>query len=445
MDEFVISKEVANKLKSITPFIDYNTISRIFNKLTDYAEVITEGKLSGIINFNYSLNSIQTNMIIDLLLEIQALSRIYVIAQKGKRDLEGEFLSNIFSDPNNPGAISSYISLRTMLENRLNHQVQQYNMNMNKSNTTMSIPINELHGHVKTYRDLSSGNITVSHKAQHGYVAASLHDAYLTILNRTDWWDDRTYMKYFFNEDDSSRRNLNLVTRAERLSLFLIHNNMKAVLNYFQELAAARLRARQVEAEEAMEARAVENVRNDESSIKFSDKLLMTPFGKQYGARIDAIIVDIFSSGRITALDKDEDGISTLVASLYQVYKALPQSLSMNQNIDMCMSLVYYLLGMDFGIKKFTEIFIYNDKRVPFSRFFPEVKDDVDEFLTRVFIVFFEQSFSTIFRIVKSLDMKQYACAFIIKRIYLIKGEELPTFGFFLIKAIARYGKIKVF
>ena len=445
MDEFVISKEVANKLKSITPFIDYNTISRIFNKLTDYAEVITEGKLSGIINFNYSLNSIQTNMIIDLLLEIQALSRIYVIAQKGKRDLEGEFLSNIFSDPNNPGAISSYISLRTMLENRLNHQVQQYNMNMNKSNTTMSIPINELHGHVKTYRDLSSGNITVSHKAQHGYVAASLHDAYLTILNRTDWWDDRTYMKYFFNEDDSSRRNLNLVTRAERLSLFLIHNNMKAVLNYFQELAAARLRARQAEAEEAMEARAVENVRNDESSIKFSDKLLMTPFGKQYGARIDAIIVDIFSSGRITALDKDEDGIRTLVASLYQVYKALPQSLSMNQNIDMCMSLVYYLLGMDFGIKKFTEIFIYNDKRVPFSRFFPEVKDDVDEFLTRVFIVFFEQSFSTIFRIVKSLDMKQYACAFIIKRIYLIKGEELPTLGFFLIKAIARYGKIKVF
>ena len=103
MDEFVISKEVANKLKSITPFIDYNTISRIFNKLTDYAEVITEGKLSGIINFNYSLNSIQTNMIIDLLLEIQALSRIYVIAQKGKRDLEGEFLSNIFSDPNKIG------------------------------------------------------------------------------------------------------------------------------------------------------------------------------------------------------------------------------------------------------------------------------------------------------------------------------------------------------
>lgn len=445
MDDFVISKEVTEKLKRITPFIDYNTMSRIFNKLTDYAEVISEGKLSGIINFHYGLNSTQTNMIIDLLLELQALSRIYIIAQKGKRDLEGEYISNIFSDPSNPGGISSYISLRTLLENRLNHQVQQYNMNMSKSNTTMSIPINELHGHIKTYKDLSSGNISVSHKAQHGYVAASLHDAYLTILNRSDWWDDRTYMKFFFNEDDSSKRNLNLVTRAERLSLFLISANVKTVLNYFQEIASARLKARQAEIDEAMESRAIDNIRSDESSIRFSDKLLMTPFGKQYGTRIDSIITEIFSNERITAMDRDEEGIRNIAVNLFQVYKALPASLSMNQNIDMCMTLVYYLLGMDFGIKKFTEVFLYTDKKIPFSRFFPEVKDDIDEFLTRVFIVFFEQNFSTIFRIVKSLDMKQYACAFIIKRIYLIKGEELPTFGYFLIKAIARYGKIKVF
>ncbi len=445
MEDFVINKEVTDKLKRITPFIDYNTISRIFNKLTDYAEVITEGKLSGIINFNYSLNSQQSNMIIELLLEIQALSRIYVIAQKGKRDLEGEYISNIFSDTTNPAGISSYISLRTLLENRLNHQVQQYNMNMNKNNTTMSIPINELHGHVKTYKDLISTNITISHKAQHGYVAASLHDAYLTILNRTDWWDDRTYMKYFFNEDDQLRRSLNLITRAERLSLFMINSNVKSILNYFQEIAAARLKARQAEVDEAMESRNIENIRNDESSIRFSDKLLMTPFGRQYGLKIDSIITEMFNSEEITAMDKDEEGIKTIVVSLYQVYKALPASLSMNKNVDMCVSLVYYLLGMDFGIKKFTELFLYTDKKIPFPRFFTDIKDDADEFLTRVFIVFFEQIFSTIFRIVKSLDMKQYACAFIIKRIYLIKGEDLPTFGYFFIKAIARYGKIKVF
>jgi hypothetical protein len=110
----------------------------------------------------------------------------------------------------------------------------------------------------------------------------------------------------------------------------------------------------------------------------------------------------------------------------------------------MSIDLVFYLLGQDYGIKRFTEEFIYSDRKIPFVRFFPEVKDDVEEFLTRLFIIFFEDLFSSIFRIIRSLDMKQYACAFIIKRIYLLKGEEMPVFGYFLIKAIARYGKIKV-
>ena len=445
MIEFVINDEVTTKLKRITPFIDYNTFSRIINKLTDYAEAITEGKLSGIINFNYSLNSSQTSMVIELLLEVQALSRIYIIAQKGKRDLEGEYISNIFSDSGNPWHISSYISLRNLLENRLNHQVQQYNMNMNKSNTTMSIPVNELHGHVKTYSDFITGSISISHKAQHGYVAASLHDAYVTIINKSDWWDDKTYIKYFFNEDDSFRRQYNIVTRAERYSLQAIDANVKSLLEYLQELAAAKLRVRQAEVEELAVSAATDNIRNDERSIKFSDRLLMTPFGKQYGTRIDAVINDIFNNEQIHSADIDEDGIKMVVASLYQVYRTLPASLSMNQNNKMCVNLVYYLLGMNYGIKKFTEIFIYTDKKVPFSRFFSEVRDDVEEFLTNVFIVFFEEKFISIFRIIKSLDMKQYACAFIIKRIYLFKGEDLPTFGFFLIKAISRYGKIKVF
>jgi hypothetical protein len=110
----------------------------------------------------------------------------------------------------------------------------------------------------------------------------------------------------------------------------------------------------------------------------------------------------------------------------------------------MTRDLVYYLLGQEMGIKKFTESFIYIDRKTPFVRFFPEVKDDVEEFLTRLFIIFFEDQFSAVFRIIRSLDMKQYACAYIIKRIYLLKGEDIPVFGFFLIKAIARHGKIKV-
>jgi hypothetical protein len=53
-------------------------------------------------------------------------------------------------------------------------------MNMGKTNTTQSMPINELRGHVKTYIDLNNSNVTVSSRAQHGYIAASLHDAYIT-------------------------------------------------------------------------------------------------------------------------------------------------------------------------------------------------------------------------------------------------------------------------
>ena len=90
-------------------------------------------------------------------------------------------------------------------------------------------------GHVKTFKDLMSSNITISHKARHGYITASLHDAYLTILNRFDWWDDKTYLKFFFNEDNSPKKNLNLITRETRLTLFEIDNNVKKVTRLFSE------------------------------------------------------------------------------------------------------------------------------------------------------------------------------------------------------------------
>jgi hypothetical protein len=106
--------------------------------------------------------------------------------------------------------------------------------------------------------------------------------------------------------------------------------------------------------------------------------------------------------------------------------------------------IVNYLLRQEYGLKKFAEEFIYSDSRIIFAKFFAENKDDLEEFLIKIFIIFFEEQFNPIFRIVKSLDMKQYACAFIIKRIYINQEEELPVFGYFLIKAIARYGKIKV-
>ena len=448
MDDLIINSKITNELKKITPFVDFNSISRIVNKLTDYAEMLTEGKLSGIINYNYRLNSSQTNMIIDLLVELQAITRVSMIAHKGKRDLDFEYVSNIFSDVSNPVSISSYISIRNILENRLNHQIQQYNMNMNKSNTTLSIPLNELHGHVKSYKEMSNNSVTISSKVQHGYITASLHDAYVIIMNREDWWDDKTYMKYFFNEEDSEKRHLTLIARARRLSLREIDANVKAVINYFMEIFSAKTKAVQDQVSEAMSAATAQN---DSSSAdfgtgsRFTDRVLMTPFGKQYGAKIDAIIGRCFSMDDFeTSQIPGDEEISRMVITLFQVHKALPGSLGIDQNKEMIMTVVHFLLNQEYGMKQFAEKFIYTDKKLSFSRFFAEIKNELEEFLTKIFTDYFEEQFSPVFRIIRSLDMKQYACAFIIKRIYIICGENLNTFGYFLIKAISKYGKIKV-
>ncbi|HPS56695.1 MAG TPA: hypothetical protein PK514_01190 [Spirochaetota bacterium] len=452
MEDLIINSEITTDLKKITPFVDFNTISRIVNKLTDYAEMLTEGKLAGIINYNYRLNSSQSNMIIEILVELQALSRVYNIAHKGKKDLEMEYISNIFSDINNPSSISSYISIRNILENRLNHQIQQYNMNMNKSNTTLSIPLNELHGHVKTYNDMSSNSVAISSKVQHGYITASLHDAYVIVMNRDDWWDDKTYIKFFFNEEDSEKRHLSLISRDRRLNLREIESNVKTVLNYFMELYSAKTRAVQEQVAEAMSGSAVpadsgrEQASGDYGvNTRYSDKVLMTPFGKQYGTKIDSIIDTCFSKEAYAASGiPDEEDVSRMVITLYQVYKALPGSLGIRQNRDMIMLLVQHLLHQEYGIKQFAEKYLYTDRKVSFSRFFADIKNDLEEFLTKIFTDFFEEQFSSVFRIIRSLDMKQYACAFIIKRIYLKCGENLNTFGYFLVKAISKYGKIKV-
>jgi len=169
---------------------------------------------------------------------------------------------------------------------------------------------------------------------------------------------------------------------------------------------------------------------------------MLTPFGRQYGEKIDSILKDIFDT---PSPSLSEEEVRAIAEKLYHVYKTLPSSLNLPENIAMCENLAYFLLSSDMGLKKFAETFIYNDRRISFSKFFTEKRDELDDFATKIFVAFFEYKFSSLFRIIKSLDMKQYACAFIIKRIYILKGEDLSTFGFFLIKAIAKFGKIKAF
>ncbi len=431
-------------LEEITEFIDFTTFNKIINKLTDYAEIISVGKISGIINYNFRLNSNQTGKVIRLLESIQAVTRIYNLALKGSKDLEIEYISCIFSDYDNPESISSYVNLKNVIENRLTHQVQQYNVNMGKNNSTLAIPLNELRGHVKTYMDLNEMELAVSTKAQHGIIAASLHDAYTTLLNRHEFWNDKTYMKFFFNEDDISRKKVLLLKKERRLSIREIGNRVRETLDQLHAVMYSRMQS----AKEAAAAAQAEAITAQEFTPRatrlesFTDRMLMTPFGRQYGGLIDRIITGIFDPAKRANLNAiTEDTVKEKLASLYQSFKLRSDMSKLAVEVQ---HTVDYLLIQDYGIKTFAEKFLYYDRKEAFSKFYSgQNQEQIEQFLTQVFAVYFDESFSALFKIIKSMDMKKFACAFIIKRIYLREGDNLTNFGFFFIRAIAKVGGIK--
>ena len=95
-------------------------------------------------------------------------------------------------------------------------------------------------------------------------------------------------------------------------------------------------------------------------------------------------------------------------------------------------------------MKTVAEKFLHDHRREPFARFYTnQMKELIERFVLDIYAEYFEEQFSPVFRIIKSLDMKKFACAFIIKRIYLLMGDNLPNFGFILIRAIAQTGGIK--
>jgi len=441
-DSMLQDRKIKNKLEVISEFTDYQSLQKIINKLTDYSEVIPEGKLSGIINYNFNLNSSQTDQIIELLVETRGLSRIYNLALKGSRDLESEYISNIFTDTITPYNSSSYISLRNIIENRLNHQIQQYNMNMSKNNTTMAMPINELKGHVKTYDDLSENNIAVSTKAQHGVISASLHDAYVIILNRPEWWDDRTYMKYFFNETDPSKEHLLITTKKDTPSLQEIETEIKKVMNEMNIMAIEAEQKSVFTSDSVIDDTPLVKDKREKIPKEFNDKMMNTPFGKQYGNRVDEIILELFDEEKERI---DEEELKVPINELFISFRGNPESLQSSFISATLDKVGQNLLFSQLNIKSFAEFFIHSDKKESFTNFYTEeVKKLISDFLNCLYFSFFEMKFASVFRIIKSSELRKFACAFIIKRIYLIEGENITTFGYFFIKSIGRSGKIKV-
>lgn len=448
----IIPEELSERILRVADYLDSGSFIRIINKLTDYAEIITEGKLAGTVNFNFSFTSTQTNAVIDLLVEMNALSRIFSLALKGSRDIEAEYISNIFSDPSHPENISSYISIRNNLENRLNHQIQHYNMNMGKSNSTQAMPLNELKSHIKTYLDLSRGNVSVSTKAQHGYIAASLHDAYVTIMNRPEWWNDRTYMKFFFNEEAFRGESPLIMNRKTRLTLKDIYNRIEAVATRLEEVRAKRKGEEYPATREQADIRfkLIKNANQQNSeqgqNRMFNDRMMATPFGKQYGTRIDSIIDGFFQPENEEMVREMLDlDIHDHILALYNAYLSDPGLIWNSRFIENIRITASFLLYQDYGIKAFAEKYLYINRKEMFSRFFSgSNKTQIEEFVTDIFTIFFEDRFSSLFRIIRGAEMKKFACAFIIKRIYLKIGDSMTPFGFFLLKAIGKSGNIRV-
>ncbi len=429
--------------RELAEIVDFNTFSKIINKLTDFAEILTEGKISGIVNFNYRLNSAQTNNILKLLDDAQGITKIYSFSVKGSKDVEVEYISNIFSDYENPEAGSAYLNLKNIIENRLTHQIQQYNVSMGKNNTTLAIPINELRGHVKTYRDLHGQDITISTKAQHGLVAASLHDAYVTLLNKTDYWNDKTYIKFFFNEDDQSKKKALLLKNEKRFSYRDIAQNIREISDRLQAIQLTRFHAPYDSGPFAADhVPSFEEAGRHPKPESFSDRMLQTPFGRQYGAIIEKIISRIFDPGRGISFNEEyEYSIKESISRLYNAYKQKNELIQYERDIAV---IAEYLLMQDYGVKTFSEKFIFTDRREQFAKFnIKTAQEQVEQFLGQLFSIYFEYSFSSLFKIIKSAEMKKFACAYIIKRIYSNEGENLTNFGYFFIRVIAKIGGIR--
>ncbi|MCL1911212.1 MAG: hypothetical protein FWG13_03295 [Leptospirales bacterium] len=446
-------------LTDILPFANQALLTKTINKLADYTDIISEAKLSSSINYNYNLSSDQIKAIIEFLVNSRAVSRIYVIAQKGAKDLDHEYISNIFSNLENFENSSSYLSLRSAMESRLTQQVQQFNINMGTSNVAKAMSVTTLRNHSKLYNEAAKTLSSVSSKVQHGYIAASLHDAYVTFISRMDFWNDKTYSKFFFNEESSGNRNTLLTLPQEKEGVFRINKELNELLDGFDNRQNDGITIREEMSPEDNVSVVLTDVSdqnevspsNTPSNIKkknpstvnlTNDPTMQTPFGKQYGAKINSIINEIcFQAG---AQEIDVDAVSSFLCDMYDEFRDNKLFITSEERKKTLIQVVDSILFVDTGIRNFSEIFLYKNRQEVFSKFFQLNSSVIDRFFSTIFGVYFQERFKPFLKFIKTDEMMTFACAFIIKRIYILFGDAITVFGFFLIKAVAEAGKVHI-
>jgi len=259
-----------------------------------------------------------------------------------------------------------------------------------------------------------------------------------------DWWEDRSYQKFFFNEDDSQKREFYILSKKKRKSLTEIQADIKKILLKFSEIKALKTKSKKHDNKENIEKKS--ETKQSSINLSFTDKMLHTPFGQSYGLQIDKILNEIFKHN-IEEYDKSEieRSIDSQIYTYFELFKNNRQYfIHDNNNKNFALEITPKLLLINNGIKTFSEKFLHKNKLESFTKFYSNKnKNEIEDFIHTIFIIYFENEFVSIFKIIRSKNLKQFACAYIMKRIYLMQSENITTFGYYFIQAIAKLGSIK--
>jgi len=460
-------------ISEISSFANQALLTNLVNKLADYADVISETKLSSIINHNYNFSGDQVRAITEFLVNSRAVSRICMVAQKGSKDFNYEYMSNIFSNPENPENSMPYQSLRRTIELRLTQQVQQFNINMGEPNIARPMPLTVLRSHVKLYESAVKTFSGISSKVQHGYAAASLHDAYVTLISRLDFWKDKMYTKFFLYGESADSKDTLLTLHQEKKSIFRINKELKDLIDGFDSHKDGMTIMRtetlpkvvftDVPAQEEVRVRVKKKLpslgANPPGDLVMQaggwqihsksaydanppgDSIMQTPFGRQYGGKINSIISEICSKAG-QEIDTAVTGL--LLSGMYNRFCDDRSSITPEEHGKQIVQVIDSILFVDTDIADFSEIFLYRNRKESFAEFFKRNSSVIEAFLSIIFGIYFQERFKSFLKFIKTDEMMTFTSAFIIKRIYIMFGDAITIFGFFLIKAVAVAGKVQI-
>ena len=178
------------------------------------------------------------------------------------------------------------------------------------------------------------------------------------------------------------------------------------------------------------------------SASQTNDPTMQTPFGKQYGVKVNSIINDICSKADKQVIDTETT--ASILCDMYNGFYSNNSSITLEEHGEQIMEVIDSIIFVDTDIMSFSELFLYRNRKESFPKFFQLNSSAIDAFFSVIFKIYFQERFKPFLKFIKTDEMMTFTCAFIIKRIYIMFGDAITIFGFFLIKAVAAAGKVQI-